>query len=206
MARKHTLKGRIDGPTVIRVHRPEGASMLKLTKKVSKKVMHPNPPDVKKPEVTRECKISFLCVDPKNEGWIEDALEICDGDSSLAAKVFNFGLWRFLQQQETNELGKIDDLSKGAAKAIDGYVRMLGITVDAARTMILSNPMVAAKLATTKFEQFVETIIDDFATYQLSTPDEKGVSSSRYPDITDIGEKPKPAEPEPEEEEETEEK
>jgi len=154
--------------------------MINLVKEVSKKVLHP----ATQKEVIRKCKVSFNAVDPKSESWLEDAIAICGGDSSLAAKVFNFGLWRFLQQQETNRLGKTDEMSKGLQKAIAGFAAM-GISAENARTMILANPDLASKLANAKFEQFVETAIEDFSEYQKSANAE-GVVSSRYPDITDV--------------------
>lgn len=165
--------------------------MLNLVKKVTKKVTHPST----QKDVTRECKISFNAVDPKSEDWQEDAVKICGGDSNLAARVWNFGLYRWLQQQETNALGKVDEVSKGLQRAIDGFVSM-GMDAASARTMILANPDLSAKLANAKFEQFVETSIEDFAKYQLSNPDDKGVQTSRFPDITDVGDKETEAEEE----------
>lgn len=155
-------------------------SLLQVVKKVSKKVTNPQT----QKEVKRECKVSFNAVDPNDADWNEAALEVCGGDASLAAKVWNFGLYAWLRQQETNKLGKVDEVSKSLAKAIAGFVG-LGMSAEAARTMILANPDLSAKLQDTKFEQFVESSIDDFAAYQTDT-DDKGVKSSRFPDITKV--------------------
>lgn len=180
MRKQSILKAEINGFRATS-HRVKDGTMLNLVKEVSKKVLHPST----QKDVVRKCKVSFNAVDPKSEDWLEDALAICGGDSALAAKVFNFGLWRFLQQQETNRLGKTDEMSKGLQKAIAGFVAM-GMTAENARTMILANPDLSAKLANAKFEQFVETTVEDFAEYQKSANAE-GVVSSRYPDITDVG-------------------
>jgi hypothetical protein len=156
--------------------------MLQLAWKVTKKVTHPQT----QKDVTREGTITSNYVDPKSADWIDDALAICGGDSTLAAKVFNFGLKSWVRQQETNKLGKVDEVSKGLKKAIDGFVAM-GMDEKAARTLILANPDLSSKLANAKFEQFVSTSIEDFASYQMSDPDEKGVKTSRFPDVTEVG-------------------
>jgi hypothetical protein len=159
--------------------------MLLITKKVTKKVQHPNPPDPKQPLVKRECTLKFNAVDPKSEDWIEDAVAICGGSSNLAACVFNYGLAAWLRQQETNKLGKVGELSKSFAKAIAGFTGM-GLSPEQARTMILSNPDLAIKLTNETFEQFVDTTVDDFAAYQTDT-NEQGVQTSRFPDVTRVG-------------------
>lgn len=183
MARKRTfLKGRIDGPTAIRIHSLEGSTMLQLVWKCSKTVTHPNT----QKNVSRECEVTSNFVDPKSENWLEDALVICGGDAALAAKVFNFGLKSWVRQQETNRLGKVDEVSKGLAKAISGLVAT-GIPEAAARTMLLANPELKSKLDNAKFEQFVKSAVDDFAAYQLSDADEKGNRISRFPDVTEVG-------------------
>lgn len=155
--------------------------MLQMDWKVSKKVTHPQT----QKDVSRECTIKSNFVDTKNEDWYDEALAITGGDATLAAKVFNFGLKSWLRQQETNKLGKVDEVSKGLAKAIAGFVSM-GMDESAARTMILANPDLSSKLANAKFEQFVSINIDDFATYQLSDADEKGAKTSRFPDVTEV--------------------
>jgi hypothetical protein len=175
----------------MRSHSPIGHIMLQVTKEVSKKVTHPGT----QKEVKRSCKVTFNAVDTANEDWIEDALAICGGDSSLSARVFNFGLWSWLRQQETNQLGKVDEVSKGLAKAIAGFTAM-GIPAEQARTMILANPDLSSRLQNTKFEQFVETSVEDFAAYQTDT-DATGVKTSRFPDITKMEEE-KPSEEESE--------
>jgi hypothetical protein len=156
-------------------------SMLQITKSVSKKVTHPQT----QKEVARECKVSFNAVDPSSEDWIDDALVIAGGDASLAARIFNFGLWSWLRQQETNKLGKVDEVSKGLAKAISGY-QAIGFSAEEARTMILANPDLVAKLGAAKFEQFVATAVDNFSVYQLSEADEKGNKTSRFPNIVEM--------------------
>jgi hypothetical protein len=155
--------------------------MLQLAWKVSKKVTHPQT----QKEVSREGTITTNYVDPKSEDWFDDALVICGGESNLAARVFNFGLKSWIRQQETNKLGKVDEVSKGLKKAIDGFVAM-GMDEKAARTLILANPDLSAKLANAKFEQFVSTNVEDFAAYQMSDPDEKGAKTSRFPDVTEV--------------------
>lgn len=157
--------------------------MLSIIKAVSKKVKHPQT----QKDVKREAKVTLNFADPRAEGWIEDALSICGGNSELAARVWNFGLYRFCQQQETNNLGKVDDLSKNVAKIIDGYVNALGISVEDARKMVMSNPDLVAKVATAKFEQFVEVKIEDFLSY-ASKVDDKGASTLRFPDVTQVDE------------------
>jgi hypothetical protein len=164
--------------------------MLTIVKKVTKKVDHPTQVDAKGESVLvkREAEVTLNFVDPTTENWLEDALVICGGDANLVAKVFNNGLWRVAQQWETNKLGKTDEASKGIARAITGIVATGAMDAAAARTMLLANPDLAAKLAGAKFEQFVKITIDDFAAYQLSDPDEKGIRVSRYPDVTSVAE------------------
>lgn len=201
MARERkTLKARIDGPSVTRVHSPIGRfTMLQIVKKVSKKVNHPTQVKDGKPvQVKREATITANFVDPKNEAWYEDALVLCGGDSSLVAKAFNQGIWRVIQQWETNKLGSADDVSKGLERAINGLVQTGLYTPEAARTLIMSNPATAESFKNQKFEQFVTVAIEDFAAYTTET-DDKGVKSCRYPDVTDVGE----AEAEAEAEEKT---
>jgi polyhydroxyalkanoate synthesis regulator phasin len=176
------MKAEIDGFRAISRHLKD-TTMLQLVKEVSKKVMHP----ATQKEVVRKCKISFNAVDPKAEDWIEDALAICGGDSSLAAKVFNQGLWRTTQQWETNKLGKVDEISKGLQRAINGLVQTGMYNADEAKTFLMSNPATVAALGNAKFEQFIETSIDDFAEY-CKVANAEGVISSRFPDITDVGE------------------
>ena len=168
--------------------------MITLTKEVSKKVNHPSQTKDGKPViVTRKATITLNAVDPKDENYLEDALTICGGDASLLARVINNGLWRVIQQWETNKLGKTDEVSKGLEKAIAGFVAM-GMDATSARTMILANPDLSAKLANQKFEQFVNVNVEDFAQYQLADPDDKGVRKSRYPDITDVADEEPEAE------------
>ena len=182
MGRERKLKGRIDGPTVTRVHSPKGNMMLQLVWKCTKTVTHPNT----QKNVSRECEVTSNYVDPKSENWLEDALVICGGDASLAAKVFNFGLKSWVRQQETNRLGKVDEVSKGLAKAISGLMGT-GMSEEAARTMLLANPELKSNLENAKFEQFTKSVIDDFSAYQLSDADEKGNKTSRFPDVTEVG-------------------
>ena len=176
------MKAVIDGHRAISRH-IEGTSMLQIVKEVSKKVLHP----ATQKEVVRKCKVTFNAVDPRAEDWIEDALAICGGDSSLAAKVFNQGCWRTAQQWETNKLGKVDEISKGLQRAINGLVQTGMFSAEQAKTFLMSNPTTVAALGHAKFEQYVETTIDDFSEY-CKTVNADGVESSRFPDITDVGE------------------
>ena len=174
--------------------------MLQLVKKVTKKVGHPSEVNAKgEPKiVVREAKITANFVDPKSEDSYEEQLAICGGDAKLQTQVFNNGYWRTIQQWETNKLGKVDEVSKGLQKAIDGLVQV-GLSVEKARATLMANPELVANLGAAKFEQFVEVSIDNFAEYVLSEPDDKGVRVSRYPDVTDIAEvKPEDSEAEPE--------
>lgn len=198
MTRKlKSSKGRIDGPTAIRVHSLEGTSMLQITKEVSKSVQHPNPPDPKKPTVKRKCTLTFPAVDPANEDWIEDAIEMCGGSANLAARVFNYGLYRWVAQQATNELGKVGEASKNLSKAIAAFTG-LGLSAEQARAMVMASPEAAAAIQNETFEQFVTKVITDFAEYQ-SDKDDKGVVTSRFPDITKVGSDDDEAEEKPEE-------
>ena len=176
-------KGRINGPTAMRSHSPGTLSMITLTKEVSKTVAHPQSGK----DVKRSCKVSYPAVDPKVADTLEDQLTICGGDAGLQAKVFNFGLSSWIRQQETNKLGQTDEISKAAANIIGSYVKMLGCTPEEARAQLMANPLAAGKLATATFEQFVETAIEDFVAYQTKVND-KGISVSRFPDVTDVAE------------------
>ena len=164
--------------------------MLQLVKKVSKKVNHPTQVKDSKPvQVKREATITLNFVDPKSENGVEEMLALCGGDLSLALKVFNNGLWRTVQQWETNKLGSADDVSKGLERAINGLVQTGLYTAEAARTLIMSNPATAESFKNQKFEQFVAVDIPDFAAYttETSTVEGKEVKTSRYPDVTDVG-------------------
>ena len=161
--------------------------MLQLVKKVSKRVNHPTQVKDGKPvQVKREATITLNFVDPKSENGVEEMLSLCGGDLSLALKVFNNGLWRTIQQWETNKLGSADDVSKGLERAINGLVQTGLYTPESARTLIMSNPATAASFANQQFEQFVAVDIPDFAAYTLET-DSAGKVSNRYPDVTDVG-------------------
>lgn len=157
--------------------------MLNITKEVNKTVSHPQTGK----DVKRSCKVTLNVVDPKSEDWLEDAIAICGGDSNLAARVYNFGLVSWVRQQETNRLGQTDEVSKAAAGIINNYVKMLGITPEEARAQLMANPLVAGKLQSAVFEQFVETKIEDFSAYQTKI-DDRNISKSRFPDVTDVGE------------------
>jgi hypothetical protein len=163
--------------------------MLTITREVTKKVNHPSQltAEGKPVIVTRKATINSQYVDPNNEEWYDEALALCGGDAALVARIFNNGMWRVIQQWETNNLGKGDNMSKGLEKAINGLVQTGIYTAESARTLLMSNPATAKAFGEQKFEQFITVDISDFAAYQLSEPDEKGVRKSRYPDVTDIG-------------------
>jgi len=196
--KRKSPKGRIDGPTsVIRVHSVDGTIMLNVVKEVSKTVVHPNPPDPKKPNVKRKCTLTFPAVEVSNEDWIEDALVICGGDSNLAARIFNYGLYRWIGQQVTNELGKVGEASKNLAKAIAAFTG-LGLSAEQARAMVMASPEAASKIQNETFEQYITRTIDDFQAF-ASEVDEKGNKSLRFPDITKAGADDETAEGEAEE-------
>ena len=182
--RNPMLKGGINGPAAILVRSMEGSTMLQITKSVKKSVEHPTSGK----NVTRECKVSFPAVDPKSEDWLDDAVSICNGDLSLVAKLFNFGLYRFIQQAETNNLGKVGEVSKSYAKTLAGFTGM-GLSIEEARALIMSNPVTAAKLQNETFEQFTESKIEDFKAYQ-SGVDDKGATYDRIQDITAVADEP----------------
>ena len=101
-------------------------------------------------------------------------LALCGGDLSLALKVFNNGLWRTIQQWETNKLGSADDVSKGLERAINGLVQTGLYTAEAARTLIMSNPATAESFKNQKFEQFVDIEIGDYSAYTMETSTVEG--------------------------------
>lgn len=174
-----------------------GIPMLMITKEVSKTVVHPNPPDPKKPNVKRKCTLTFPAVEVSNEDWFEDATAICGGDSNLAARVFNYGLYRWIGQQATNELGKVGEASKNLAKAIAAFTG-LGLSAEQARAMVMASPEAAAKISGETFEQFITRTVDDFQAYAVDDKAE-GVKSLRFPDITKVGAEDEPTEGETEE-------
>jgi polyhydroxyalkanoate synthesis regulator phasin len=143
--------------------------MLQIVKEVSRKVTHPQTGNA----VTRNATVTFNAVDPSNEDWLEDALLIAGGNTSLVAKVFNFGLWRFIQQTQTNELGKVDELSKNISRAIAGLVNSGQFTETEAKTFIMASPKVASAMTDAKFEQFVTVAVES-------------VDAERYPDVTKV--------------------
>jgi hypothetical protein len=151
------------------VSRLGDSTMLQIVKEVSRQVTHPQTGN----KVTRKATVTFNAVDPSNEDWLDDALLICDGDVKAVAKMFNFGLWRMTQQIQTNELGKVDELSKNISRAIAGLVNSGAFTEAQAKAYIMAAPNVASAMTDAKFEQYVTVAVEN-------------VDAAKIPDVTKV--------------------
>lgn len=148
--------------------------MLQVTKEVLRKVLHPQTGE----KVERKAQLSFQAVDITGPDWFDEAVEICGGNSELAARVWNNGIYVFLRQQTTNELGKADEVTRSMNRSI-GALKMLPkykvMKDEDVRKVLLSNPELAAAFVQVDFEPNITVDVTDFPAACTKIVDEKPV-------------------------------